>query len=211
MTDDTEANSPPPCAGGRTHDPGQPVWCPACAGIIGDRLADLPALLGRLQGEVDGQAGTTIGGDPVSGTPGRPSPSAAVDELDAITRLLEFWEDAHREYVGHTMRPARPYARRAAAAIRYLRGNLEALLAGPHAEEFGRDVQRAHARTRRLTATDTVRTRKPTPCPTCDLRALVHAAGDRYIGCDSCGRLLSFSEYDTWTRMVAADKTRRSA
>lgn len=205
-------DSGPPCAGGRAHDPGAPTWCPACASLIAERLAALPGLVGALEGEAEAGGGAGFGEDRVSGTSGHPSPSSAVDDIDEITRLLEYWEDTRREDAGQLARPARPYARRAAAAVAYLAQHLDGLLGAPYAEEFGRDVTRMHARARRATATDPVRTRKPVPCPSCDLRSLVHADGDAYIGCRSCGRLLTFGEYDTWTRLAAAaEKTRRTA
>lgn len=193
-----------PCAGGGTHDPAAPVWCPACAEVIGEHLAALNALVDALEREVaDGQSGA-LGGDKVDGTKTAPSPSAAVDDIDEITRLLEYWEDAHREHAGHTFRPARAYGRRVPAAVHYLRQHLGAVLAAPYAEEFGRDVNRAHARARRRTGQDTARTRKPIPCPSCDLLALSHEAGAKYITCRSCDRLLTFTEYETWARLAAA-------
>lgn len=200
MTDEQET----PCAGARSHDPGDPVWCPACAEVIAEHLAALRDLVAALEGEVDdGQAGA-LGGDPVSGTKATPSPSSAVDDIDEITRLLEFWEDAHREHAGQPFRPARPPARRVPAAVAYLGQHLGAVLAAPYAEEFGRDINRAHARARRRTAQDTARARKPIPCPSCDLLALEHTAGSKWIECRSCERLIGLDEYDTWTRLAAA-------
>jgi hypothetical protein len=206
----TDEAAPVPCAGGRAHDPAAPVWCPACATNIGDRLAALTGLVAALEQEVDVQRGALGGSDPVSGSRAAPSPSGVVDDIDEITRLLEYWEDAHREHTGAPFRPGRAYGRRVPAAIAYLTGQLPALLAGPFALEFGRDVTRAHARAQRRTAQDTVRTRKPIPCPSCDLLALAHDAGAKYIGCGGCGRLLSFDEYDSWARLAAAGARARS-
>lgn len=201
----------PPCAGGRAHDPGAPVWCAACADLIGEQLAALNGLVTALEREVEGQSGALGGGDPVSGTRSTPSPSAAVDDIDEITRRLEYWEDAHREHAGQPFRPARPYERRVPSAVAYLLEHLAAVLAAPYAEEFGRDINRAHARARRRTAQDTARTRKPIPCPSCDLLALEHDAGAKYIDCRSCGRLLTFTEYETWARLAAAGARTRSS
>jgi hypothetical protein len=75
-------------------------------------------------------------------------------------------------------------------------------------------VTRLHRAGRRRTSTDTARVRKPAPCPGCDLLALTHAGGERYIACGGCGRLLSFDEYDAWARLLSAaqtDPTRRTA
>jgi ribosomal protein S27E len=202
MTD--EEATPAACAGGRAHDPADPVWCATCAQAIADHLAALNRLVVDLEREVDVQRGALGGGDPVSGSRTAPSPSAVVDDIDEITRLLEYWEDAHREHAGHPFRPARAYGRRVPAAVAYLRGQLGELLAGPFAHEFGRDINRAHARAQRRTAQDSVRTRKPIPCPSCDLLALAHDAGAKYIACEGCGRLLSFDEYDSWARLAAA-------
>lgn len=190
---------------------GSPIWCGPCTVGILTRLDELPHLVGLLEHEVAGQRG---GSDdaPVSGSRGRPSPSAAVDDIDEVTRLLEFWEDAHREHHDHPPRPFRPYGARVPASVRWLTGHADQVLAAPWAEELGRDVARLHRLARRRTATDEAKDRKPVPCPGCDLLALVHAAGDKYIGCDSCGRLLSFDEYDSWTRLAAAGQdTRRTA
>lgn len=201
---DPADEGPPPCTGGRAHEPGNPVWCATCAGAIADRLRELVRLVWDLEREVAAGPGSGSGGDPVSGSRGSPSPSAAVDDIDAITRLLEYWEDAHREHAGHGFRPARASGSRVGAAETYLTGHLAEVLAAPYAEEFGRDIARAHARARRRTAQDTARTRKPIPCPSCDLLALSHDAGAKYIECRSCGRLLTFSEYDSWAGLAAA-------
>lgn len=206
---DTAAAEATPCAGARSHDPGDPVWCPACAGVIADQLRALNRLVVDLEAEVEAQSGALSGGDPVSGTKATPSPSSAVDDVDEITRLLDYWEDAHREHAGHTFRPARPYGRRVPGAIAYLLEHLGAVLAAPYADEFGRDINRAHARARRRTAQDQARTRKPIPCPSCDLLALSHEAGAKYIDCRSCGRLLTFSEYDSWAGLAAAGVSAR--
>lgn len=194
-----------------THVAGLPVWCGDCGNAIAAALDELPDLLTALDAEVDQQR--AAGGDaPITGSRGRPSPSPIVDDIDEITRLLEYWEDAHREYAGHPARPPRGSGRRPGAAARWLATHLVVVLAAPFAEELGRDVTRLHRLARRRTATDQAKARKPVPCPGCDLLALVHAAGDKYIGCDSCGRLLSFDEYDAWTRLAAAGQdTRRTA
>lgn len=199
-----------PCAGARSHDPGDPVWCAPCAEVIGEHLAALAGLVGALEGEVGARSGALGGGDPVSGTRATPSPSSAVDDIDEITRLLEFWEDAHREHAGHAFRPARPYGRRVPAAVAYLREHLAVVLAAPYAEEFGRDVNRTHGWVLRRTAQDQARTRKPIPCPACDLLTLSHTAGAKYVDCRACGRLLTFTEYDTWTRLAAAGARSRA-
>lgn len=205
----TGASEETPCVGARSHDPGQPVWCGHCADTILDRLDALPGLAAALEQEAAGKAGSFGGGDRITGTKGTPSPSPSVDAVDELVRLLEFWEDAHREHAGHGFRPARAYSNRVLHAVHYLHEHLAAVLASPHAEEFGRDINRAWTHARRLTGQDQARTRKPIPCPGCDLLTLSHDAGAKYIDCRSCGRLLTFAEYDSWARLAAAGATTR--
>jgi hypothetical protein len=195
-----------------TATPGGPVWCLECAtGIVG-QLAELVVIVALLEHEIGGQRGAADDA-PVSGSRGRPSPCAAVDDIDEITRHLEYWEDAGRELMSCPWRPFRPYDRRAAAAAGWLIDHADLVLAAPFAEELGRDITRLHRAGRRRTSTDTAKTRKPVPCPGCDLLALTHAGGERYISCGGCGRLLSFDEYDAWARLKAAHETatRRTA
>lgn len=190
---------------------GDPTWCQHCTTAIRARLDELPGLVDLLEHEVAGQRGSH-GEPPVSGSRERPSPSATVDDIDEITRLLEYWEDAARELGGHPPRPPRASARRARNAARWLAAHLVDVLAAPFAEELGRDITRLHRMARRRTATDNAKDRKPLPCPSCDLLTLWHTAGDKYIGCDHCGLLLSLDEYDTEAQLKAArHDTRRTA
>lgn len=202
-----------PCPG--QHDlapaPADPIWCSPCGRAITDRLTDLPDLVGLLEQEIGGQGGT--GGDaPVTGSKGSPSPSPVVDDIDEITRTLEYWEDAHRELADLPRRNARRYGGRVGASARWLTAHIGDVLAAPWAEEFGRDVNRLHARARRSTHTDAAKVRKPLPCPRCDLKALWWSPGERYISCSECGRLMTLGEYEDWSRdLVAAEQVGRTA
>jgi hypothetical protein len=90
-----------------TPTPGAPIWCLACATAIVEQLAELADIVHLLEHEIGGQRGTTDDA-PVSGSRGRPSPCAAVDDIDEITRRLEYWEDAGRELLGQPWRRYRP-------------------------------------------------------------------------------------------------------
>lgn len=198
----------PPCAGRHDLAPayGDPVWCPPCAWAIAARLADLDDLVALLEAEVAGQRGTSDDA-PVTGSKGSPSPSPAVDDIDEITRLLEYHEDAYRELRGLPRRPVRGPEMRVAMCAGWLGRHIDGLLASPLAEEFGRDVSRLHAMARRRTRTDQAKVRKPAPCPRCDTKALTHHDGDRYVVCESCGRLMTLDEYDAHAQAL----TRRTA
>lgn len=197
-----------------TATPGAPVWCLECGTGIVEQLRELVDIVRLLEAEVGGQSGGDDT-DPVSGSKGRPSPCAVVDDIDEITRRLEYWEDAGREYLAQPWRPACAPSDRIHHTVHWLTQHADEVLAAPFAEELGRDVTRLHRAGRRRTSTDTAEVRKPLPCRRCDIKSLWFVAGQRYISCSSCGRLMTLDEYEEWAieylEQQQTETTRRTA
>lgn len=186
------------CPGSHQHpEAGDPTWCSRCAGAIRARLVELDDLLTWIDAEIDGHRGVSSE-DPVSGTKGKPSPSPAVDDLDEIARTLQAWEDAYRELRGFPPTPRRDAELRVPGCIRWLTTILDGALKSPLGKDLGQEILRLSVMARRRCQSDPAKRRLPAPCVRCNLKAVVHHAGDGHVGCESCGRLMLLREWDEY-------------
>lgn len=171
---------------------GEPVWCFRCAATVRRCLASLEDLAAIRAAQADGHRGGQ--NERVSGSPGKPSPSPAIDDLEELWSVLHGWELSYRGADPRKRDKRLPVA--IMTAVSWLLLHFDMIIRHPDiAPEFGRDVLRWHAELSRKTAMGEVR-RKPVPCPRCDLMALVQKPDEEYVVCEQCGRHVSPEEYD---------------
>ncbi|WP_019630819.1 hypothetical protein [Actinomadura atramentaria] len=177
-----------------TATQGDPVWCGACRSLLRSRLAELDDLAARVGAALDQRsAGLT---ERVSGSRSRPSPSAAVDDLDELLHTLLSWEDAYREARGFATRPRRGrYAPTLAACVAWLGAHLDGLLTFPGARDFGREILTLHRRLRARASLGGPPRPAARPCPECDLLTLQHDPSTDELRCRAC----------SWTTTADAD------
>ena len=189
---------------------GDPVWCVRDATAIRHCLTQLSDLAALLAADVAGQRGPAGEDAKVTTSRGHPSPSPAVDTLDEILRCLEDHEATYRRRRRLPDAPQRMAELRVDLAVAFLLRHLDGALAVVAADagvQLGRDIVRLHRLARAHTHSDEARRRMPVPCPRCDLKSLSYRAGDTYVSCESCGRLMLLGEYHDHV----ADLARRSA
>lgn len=197
--DPLDADQSRPEAHSVTPWPGEPVWCTACAGTIGLKLAELDDLAARLAAEADGHRDST-GLERVTASAEPASPSPAADALDEMHGMLSTWETIYRGIRGWQSPPPRgDLASKETACIDWLRRHLKGILADPGiGEDFGREILQWH-RESAGSAKAGVRTlRKPLRCPSCRFLTLFWTEGEQSVSCknDNCGRILSLADYE---------------
>ncbi|POM24089.1 hypothetical protein BTM25_27160 [Actinomadura rubteroloni] len=171
--------TPPPAAG-------DPIWCTACSSLLRARLTELDDLAACVGTSLNRRA--TGLSERVSGTPGRPSPSPAVDDLDELLQTLLTWEDAYRESQNFALRPRRGrYAPTLSACVAWLTTHLDGLLTFDGAKDFGREILSLHRRLRARASLDGPPRKLTHPCPECDLLTLKHDPTADEIHCQACG------------------------
>ncbi|MFC0039327.1 hypothetical protein [Actinomadura rayongensis] len=165
---------------------GASIWCAPCSSLLRARLAELTDLAARVGTSLDRRA--TGLSERVSGTPGRPSPSPAVDDLDELLQTLLTWEDAYRELRNFAPRPRRGrYTPTLSACITWLTTHLDGLLTFDGAQDFGQEVLSLHRRLRARASLDGPPRELTNPCPSCDLLTLKHDPTADEIHCQACG------------------------
>lgn len=176
---------------------GEPVWCRRCQSLLRARLIELDDLAAKVGAALEERR---LGpGEKVSGSRTRPSPSAAVDDLDELLHTLLGWEDAYREARGLPSRPRRGrYAPTLAGTVAWLAHHLDGILSFDGAADFGREVLDLHRRLRSRTRTAPPR-RTTATCPHCDLMTIAHDPAADEVRCAACG----------WTAPAAVQPSRR--
>lgn len=76
-------------------------------------------------------------------------------------------------------------------AVHYLHAHHEELMRTPRAEEIGREILRLERRAGRQAGSESMPSRLPVPCPSCDRRALWARPGAAYAKCRNCGAVSS--------------------
>lgn len=192
---------------------GDPVWCARCVARIRSALAEIDDLAALLAANIDGHSGGRgAGTGRISGSAEPPSPSPAVDLLDALYGALVDLEDhwrARRRYPPRPSRAGRPGSRGAHARTRtisWLLGQLDAMLAQPDSARLGADVLAWRHRLQRATSSAPERRRREARCPKCARRAL-RTRDDGDIRCGRCGHTLTEDEYGGLVEMQARAAT----
>lgn len=166
---------------------GAPVWCARCAAVIRRELAELDELAAAL-------AALPPGIRPVAGhrpdkvsvsSPHPPSPSPAADNLDALIRWLQSYEDAWREANGWESAPQRGKLSTATTAcINWLRMHLDGVLATEDlAGDFGAGVRFWHRSLRAASHTESYARHVNQSCPKCRRYTLYEHVGEDFIRC----------------------------
>jgi len=185
---------------------GEPVWCPACASRIMQKLAQLDYLAGILAAAADGHR-PSGGLERVSGSQEQPSPSQAGDDLDEMFGMLSTWEEIYRGLKGWRSGPPHgELASRETECINWLQRHLKGILASEAAGDFGREILQWH-REGTGSAKAGVRTlRKPMRCPSCRMLVLFWTEGEKNVYCKNvaCARVLSLAEYEIEAERQAA-------
>lgn len=188
---------------------GEPAWCPPCTARIRHNLAELDDLAALLNAVADGhreQPATQI-----RSARHAPTPSAAADTIDELTRTLSAWEDAYREIKGFPSAPRRGYlATITTATIAWLTSHLHGILEAPFAADFGLEIRQWHKQLTDQTKAGTGTHKKPVPCPRCGLRLLTYAEGTEYVACAGCNRHMTLDEYHEHLAAAARDLERVS-
>ncbi|WP_158581625.1 hypothetical protein [Actinomadura spongiicola] len=164
---------------------GEPVWCRPCQSLLRHRLVELDDLAAKIGAALDQRRSGP--GEKVSGTRTRPSPSAAVDDLDELLHTLLGWEDAYREARSLPPRPRRGrFAPTLAGTVAWLAQHLDGLLAFDGAADFGREILDLHRRLRSSNRTGAPR-RPTAACPDCDLMTVSPDPHADEVRCGACG------------------------
>lgn len=181
---------------------GDPVWCGRCASGIRKMLVELDDLAAMYAAEADGHR-SGPGGERVSGSTGRRSPSPAADDLDELYGVLHGWESALR---GEDPQARRGFlANNITSVVTWLSSHFDTAISHPDiAPDFGQDVRRWHKTLRALTKAGADRHTKKRACPRCDLRTLTWREGDDDVECGNCGKLMALDDYEDYERMLAA-------
>lgn len=199
-------NCPGPCnatwrtTGEGTPFPGEPTWCPPCTTRIRQALTELDDLAALLTATADGHREQQT--SPARRRTHTPSPSAASDDLDELTRTLTEWENAYRDLRRWPSPPRRGHlATRTTATIAWLTTHLDGILASEIAEDFGREIRQWHRELATKAKAGTGYHRKPVPCPRCGLKLLTLHDGADHVVCAGCNRHMPMSEY--WEHLHA--------
>lgn len=193
--------------------PGEPVWCPGCAGIIRTALRALPTAYRALDAVpyMTPRAPSDDLATHVSGSRERPSPGPGVDLRYEMSRTMCSWEDDLRVHLRVRAAHLPDGSERALqTAVRFLNGNWERAIGRPEcSREFGDETWSLYLRTLRMVKNDRPRRKLSIPCPRCDVRAMVQHEGIAnqpwYTEClpdiGGCGVIYSEQEM-TWAAQV---------
>ncbi len=188
--------------------PGNPFWCGRCKSRIRETLAELDDLAALLWATADGHRAAP-GGQRVSGTSVQMSPSAAGDDLEELTSMLQGWEQAYRD-----LKDWRSLARRGHLAsavttcIAWLSAHLDEILVAPFAVDFGQEVLQWHREFTNKTKAGARTLRRPLRCPRpqCRLLTLTWTEGDTHVICSNpdCGAHIPLAEYEAEVARLGA-------
>ncbi len=179
-------------------------FCPTDTKLIMQALWEIPTLYSELNHLLP-RGSTASSGSPVSGTRERQLPL----RMDVLT----LQEDVEAELRDHAAR-LRGFVsppRRVFIAVRqdsgYLCAHISALMAldagetGAQAgiyylkwQHHARHIQGAHKQAVRL----------PEACPACDVKSLTREYGSETTECRSCGKRISWKEYEDWCKYLRA-------
>lgn len=185
------------------YTPGQPIWCPSCRDTITTKLGNLIDLAAHLP---PGRLNTPRNVDTKESknlkASTHPSASPAWDALDALIRWAIHLEDDTRARLRHSPNTD-PY-RTLTQAIRYLTGNITAVLADDTTgEQSGHAVLHHHRTLTRITGTDRPVARIPGECPACKKRATLRRQdGHELITCRACGATWDWDYYQHLTKVL---------
>lgn len=148
------------------------------------------------------RASDTTPGTPTFGPTGHPSEWAS-DTARLIAVTLNETENALRDHLGHdpAVHPHVPEPVMLRHAHRYLTAHLDDLCTFPGARAAATEFGDLHHEVRRGTGQTRFQQRLPTPCPTCDVAALIRYTG--HIICESCGRIIREEDYGLFARIAA--------
>lgn len=204
---DPATRGPAPAAPLLRWTDGEPNWCPRDATAIAGRLAELVDLVPLLEATIDGHRGPAGDDAKVTVSQGHPSPAPAVDDIDEVLRTIEAYEVTYRALRGFPPPPARSADLRLCLSAAFLQRYLRGALGSAVGHQLGYDITRLHRMVRARTHSDEAKRRMPAPCPRCDMKCLTYRAGDTYVACEGCGRLMLLGEYDAHV----TELTRRTA
>jgi hypothetical protein len=206
-----KGDEPPPVEIKPWH--GEPIFCRKCAAKIRGALRELPLAYKALNAAV--YLSRTNAADERRGrSDTAPSPSPGVDHQDEILRAACSWEDDLRLHLGHKGAKGRiehTLEFTLGQAVEYLNANFQAMLERDEcAKDFGEEIGTLHHVAVAMLKNKPVRRQLPSPCPTCDVTALVQEEGTAgkpwYVECNEraggCGRLFSESEFSWLTALI---------
>jgi hypothetical protein len=126
----------------------------------------------------------------------------ASDTAALIAYHLGWVEDDLREHLGDDPppHPRTVEAHRVDHALTYLTARFEALCTWPAALDSAVELVDLHALIRRGLGLARLVQRLPTPCPACDVAALVREVG--HITCVACGTVIREEHYPLYARIV---------
>lgn len=225
MTDPRPSVSPCRFPGCRDHN-GDPVltvdlFCSACRAryrtlldrVVLDWVTLRSTLPTPARREGDGSKHTSQR----SKSFGHPAEWAS-DTAREIADALNEAEDYLREALGHAPPPRHPGFRernRVGHAYRYLTAQFDRLISNDDRAAVDTAVQLGdlHGKVRSVLGLSLRRQTLPTPCPWCDVAALVRSVGS--ISCTECGKVIEEQHYDWlagWIvdRMIDDYDTRRA-
>lgn len=200
-----------PCVHPRCDDgTGNPTltmqtMCERCrahvAHIIGWLVEDYVRLRSTLPKPISVNR-TTSTGKPTFKAGGHPAEWAS-DMCRRIAITLNDTEDALRDHLGQepAAHPHSPEAAMIRNAYRHLNLWIDDLCTFPGARASADELGDLHHEIRHATGLTRFAQRLPTPCPTCDVVALVRFTG--HIICESCGRIIREEDYGMFTRIAA--------
>lgn len=119
-----------------------------------------------------------------------------------IASALNWAEDGLRDHLKHSP-GIRPNARESivvAHGHKYLTAQFEALCTYPAAADTAVELADLHGKIRSQRGLTRRLQLLPTPCPVCDVAALVRDVGQ--IGCENCGKIIDEMHYDWFAGYV---------
>ena len=126
----------------------------------------------------------------------------ASDTMSEIAQSLNWAEDGLRDELGHEP-PIHPYASEVIlirSGFNYLSAQFQRLCTYSAAEDTAIEFDDLHRKIRRKLGHTRYVQRLPTPCPWCDVAALVRSVGQ--IDCGECGKSIADQHYEWFANLV---------
>lgn len=217
------------CSVCRRRDPEFGLVCPGCRSRLSGWLRELPNLYADLEAR-DDVLRSSGGFGWVSGTHEAPVPirvdatdltmparRGAVVDADhdqighlPVAAILDSWADDWRMHRRRGEGPPEPLV---PTLCRWLGDRLEdAADDHPAIGDFADELRGIRSVLYgQLGLFDVPDYKQGVKCRSCDALDLVRHSGSEFVECNSCGLLLSPSEYSDWTGLLAAEAKRRAA